>query len=269
SPCSRRLRARARLSASGGAAAAMGTAHRRRSKVSLTGIAVLYSPRIRGCATFRPRPWDSASFSSRSPSLPAPSPPSPWTRSSSGACRPSRRGGWARRNAGGGDRAVPGAPRAGPRRSRVRLPARPCLPASVRVGDAAPARHRSGLGAHLPGPRPQLPRAGPRRPRPARLRARGAGRPEAAGDPPRPRADPSGAEELRRSAQGDRPGAGPRPRERGRPGAETEARGRGGPVSRATYAVLAASLAVLGALAASAQEPPRPEGTVVPLDARD
>src|SRR5207247_12735 len=92
SPCSRRLRARARLSASGGAAAAMGTAHRRRSKVSLTGIAVLYSPRIRGCATFRPRPWDSASFSSRSPSLPAPSPPSPWPRSSSGACRPSGRG---------------------------------------------------------------------------------------------------------------------------------------------------------------------------------
>jgi len=40
-------------------------------------------------------------------------------------------------------------------------------------------------------------------------------------------------------------------------------------VSRATCAVLAASLAVLGALAASAQEPPRPEGTVVPLDARD
>ena len=40
-------------------------------------------------------------------------------------------------------------------------------------------------------------------------------------------------------------------------------------MSRATYAVLAASLAVLGALAASAQEPPRPEGTVVPLDARD
>ena len=40
-------------------------------------------------------------------------------------------------------------------------------------------------------------------------------------------------------------------------------------MSRATCAVLAASLAVLGALAASAQEPPRPEGTVVPLDARD
>ena len=40
-------------------------------------------------------------------------------------------------------------------------------------------------------------------------------------------------------------------------------------MKRATGAVLPVSLAVLIAVTASAQEPSRPEGTVVPLDARD